>query len=248
MRLPTPSVNGPVSVDRDKAEPRLRLNLLDHFELWRDGHVVPAATAIQRLLAFLALRRRPVGRLLAAGTLWLDSSERRASGSLRSALWRLKSEGLDLVEATPTQVGLAPTVTVDLDEATTFARALTDRSATALQEPLQAGPLTKDVLPDWYDDWVLIERERYRHIRLHALEALCERLTQEGRFALAIEIGLAAVTTEPLRESAHRVLIGAHLAEGNVSEAIRQARTLRDLLRTELGVDPPEDLAALVRA
>jgi len=228
--------------------PSLRLNLLDHFELWRDGRLIPLAVAIQRLLAFLALRRRPVGRLFAAGTLWMDSSERRSSGSLRSALWRLRAEGLDLVEATPTQVGLAPTVVVDLEEATTFAKALADRSATPLQEPLHAGPLTKDLLPDWYDDWVLIERERYRHIRLRALEALCERLTQEGRFALAIETGLAAVSTEPLRESAHRVLIMTHLAEGNLSEAIRQFRMLRDLLRTELGVEPLEDLAALVRS
>ena len=60
-----------------------------------------------------------------------------------------------------------------------------------------------DVLPDWYDDWIDTERERFQ-IRLHALERLCERLTVERRFGEALQAGLAALRTEPLRESAHR--------------------------------------------
>ena len=84
-------------------------------------------------------------------------------------------------------------------------------------------------------------------IRLHALEALCERLTSTGCYALAIESGLAAVAAEPLRESAHRALIKAHLAEGNRSEALRQYGRLCDLLRTDLIADPPADVTRLVR-
>ena len=52
---------------------------------------------------------------------------------------------------------------------------------------------------------------------------------------------------DPLRESANRVLIEAHLAEGNLIEARRTYERYRDSVRRELGVDPGEQLASLVR-
>ena len=104
-----------------------------------------------------------------------------------------------------------------------------------------------ELLPDWYDDWVVIERERFRQLRVHALERLCERLTSERRFTEAVETGLAAVEGEPLRESAHRVLIHAHLAEGNAAEALRQYGVFRGLLRDRLGLEPSGQMDALVR-
>ena len=42
-----------------------------------------------------------------------------------------------------------------------------------------------------------MERERFHQLRLHALEALCDRLTTAGRYGEAIDAGLAAVTAEP---------------------------------------------------
>jgi len=61
--------------------------------------------------------------------------------------------------------------------------------------------LSSELLPACYDDWVLAERERFRQLRLHALEALCERLTASRRYGEAIDAGLAAVCAESLRES-----------------------------------------------
>jgi DNA-binding SARP family transcriptional activator len=55
------------------------------------------------------------------------------------------------------------------------------------------------------------------------------------------------VAVEPLRESAHRALIGAHLAEGNRVEALRQLARLRHLLREELGVEPSLRAVDLLR-
>ena len=97
-----------------------------------------------------------------------------------------------------------------------------------------------EILPDWYEDWVLIEREHFRQLRLHALEALCVELTAAGRFAEAAEAGLAAVEGEPLRESAHRALIGTYLAEGNPGEAIRQYQFFGRCLQDQLGLEPSE--------
>ena len=95
--------------------------------------------------------------------------------------------------------------------------------------------LSRDLLPDWYDDWVAVERERFRQLRVHALERLCDRLVEAERFGEAIEAGLAAMKSEPLRESAHRALVRAHLAEGNRSEALAQYRRFKALLPTSSG-------------
>src|SRR4029450_13229953 len=78
-----------------------------------------------------------------------------------------------------------------------------------------------ELLPGWYEDWVLFERERLRQLQMHALEAIAGRLTAERGFAGGIGGGRAAVRLEPLRESATRALIAAHLAENNVVEAVR---------------------------
>jgi DNA-binding SARP family transcriptional activator len=101
-----------------------------------------------------------------------------------------------------------------------------------------------DLLPGFYDDWALMERERVRQRILHALEALSEKLAAAGRFADAIEAAMLATSAEPLRESAQRALIKAHAAEGNMTEARRSYRAYHDLLHRELGVAPSRDFAA----
>ncbi len=101
-------------------------------------------------------------------------------------------------------------------------------------------------MPGWFDDWVIVERERLRQIRLHALDALCERLIEARRWAQAVQVALADVDGEPLRESAQRMLIIAHLGVGNVSEAVRQLARYRRLLGDELHLEPSFDLERLV--
>ena len=140
---------------------------------------------------------------------------------------------------------LDPAVRVDLREASAQAYRLIDGSAG--DDVSFAGfRLTGELLPDWYDDWLLIEREKYRQLRLHALEALAVRLTSLARYGEAAETALNAIAGEPLRESAHRVLIGVHLAEGNPSEALRHYRLFRDLLLGEIGLTPSAQLEDLV--
>ena len=93
---------------------------------------------------------------------------------------------------------------------------------------------------------MLIERERFRQLRLHALEALCERRMAAGRVRHALEAALAAVAAEPLRESAQRTLVRLHLAEGNHAEALRQYHIYRELLNDQLGLEPSTQMQALV--
>ncbi len=58
--------------------------------------------------------------------------------------------------------------------------------------------------------------------------------------------GLAAVAGEPLRESAHRALISAYLAEGNPGEAVRQYRRYCAILHKELRLEPSAQMTALL--
>jgi DNA-binding SARP family transcriptional activator len=201
----------------------------------------------QRLLALLALQGRPLERLWVAGTLWMDASEERAGASLRSALWRLPQPGgTPMVESSVTHLRLARDIDVDLHDLSARIERL-EQASTAIDDRTGSSALTRDLLPDWYEDWVVLERERFRQLRLHALEALCARLTEAGRFGAAVQAGLAAVSGEPLRESAHRTLIRAHLAEGNPGEAVRQFHLYRRLLADELALEPSTAIRGLVQ-
>jgi DNA-binding SARP family transcriptional activator len=205
--------------------------------------MVPPAS--QRLLAFLALQAGATTRVYVAGMLWTDFSPDKANANLRTTLWRLSRAPWPLVDATPTHLRLAHGVTVDVHETEAIARRITSDGYRCEDDELERIVAAGDLLPDWYDDWTIIERERFRQTRLHALEVLSYTLTREGRHRQAIEVGLAAVAGEPLRESAHRAVMRAHLAEGNRCEALRQYELFRRLLAEELGVGPSPEMEML---
>lgn len=225
---------------------RLRLMLLRAFDLTFDELTIPVSAGAQRVLAFLALNDRPLGRAYVAGVLWPDTSDKRASGSLRSAVWDLSLAGHDLVVSTGGRLRLAPQLLVDYRCAVALAEPIADEQRAVPDAFVERDLLGGDLLCDWYDDWVLIERERFRQFRLHLLEALCDRLIRDGRLARAVGAGVAAVTGEPLRESAQRALIRAYLAEGNRGEALWQYRAYESVLREELDISPSSELRSLI--
>lgn len=226
---------------------RVHLSLLGGFELSCDGRPVTLPRGPQRLIAFVALQSRPIMRLYAAGSVWPESSERRSSANLRSALWRIRRPGHAIVEADETFIGMSSLVAVDVQEMKTLSRRiLSSQAPDGNSGALDSSLLASDLLPDWYDDWALLERERLRQLRLHALEALAREHAAAGRYALAIDTALAVVQAEPLRESAQLVLIQIHIEEHNVIEAVRAYEHYEKLLGTELGIAPSARLRALV--
>jgi DNA-binding SARP family transcriptional activator len=226
----------------------VRLDLLKTFELRFGDRPIPVAPSTQRLLALLALNERPLLRPFVAGTLWLELPDDRASANLRSALWRVNRSGRKVVEATNLQLRLAPDVRVDVHETAELARRLLANSATWGRREVAVAreQLTGELLPDWYDAWLMIERERLRQLSLHALEALGEQLLAARRLGEALETALAALEIEPLRESAHRLLIKIHIEEGNLNEAVRQFAFCSRLFRDHLGIVPSPQLSELV--
>jgi DNA-binding SARP family transcriptional activator len=224
----------------------LRVRLLDGFALESNGVTRRLPPAAQRVLAFLSLYDRPLERAYVAGALWLDSSDERAHANLRSALWRLRQYDRELVDASGSSLKLGAAVAVDLRESHRIAHEVLTGGPPAGDSEAHLVALAGDVLPDWYEDWVLFERERHRQLRLRALEVLCELLTATDRLSEALEAGLSAVAGEPLRESAHRALVRVHLATGNASEAVRVYRLYRQVLHEQLGIEPSPLMEELV--
>ncbi|MER7345840.1 BTAD domain-containing putative transcriptional regulator [Streptomyces aurantiacus] len=210
---------------------------------------VPASG--QQVLARLALCGAATRSAL-AGTLWPDATEARARASLRTAVWRLNGAGRALTDAREGVLSLSRRVRVDIQDLTAAAHhVLSGNALSATREPMRAAYQVllcgRELLPGWQQDWVAFERERLHQLRLHALEALSARLVARRQYAPALEAALESIRADPLRESAHRAVVSVHLAEHNLTEAVRQYETFRELLLRELGVEPSGQFATMLR-
>jgi DNA-binding SARP family transcriptional activator len=198
----------------------------------------------------VALRNgRSVSRRKVAGTLWPDVTEVRAAGNLRTALWRLRCAGVRLLEGDRHALSVTQGTTVDIFSLDDWASRIID--GTAARDDLSLHrfhPAAVELLPGWYDDWIVFERERLRQRLLHALEVLGRRLAEECMFGEAVEAAMTAIQIDPLRESAHRALIRVHLSEGNCVEALRAYEEYVRLLDHELGIEPTLGMTKLVQS
>ncbi len=218
----------------------VRLTVLGELHVLIDGDAASIPTQAQRLLALLAVHAHQ-SRATVSGILWADASQTRAQANLRNAVWQVGLRSRDLLCCDRSSVALRPGTTVDLVEAR-------EQAERALDGGLGlADALHQDLLPHWDEEWLVMEREHQRQLRLHALEARSATLCRAARYPEAVEAALAAVQAEPLRESAQHALVRAHLAEGNLHEAIRQLDLYRCQLDSQLGIAPGHALVQLVR-
>jgi DNA-binding SARP family transcriptional activator len=227
----------------------ISVHLLGGFSIATDGHQVRLPFSAQRVLAALALRPTLFDRTQLGEILYPQGRKNQISASLRSALWRAKREvGGPLVESHGPSLSLARDVTVDLQYWLHKARVMT--STPNIEYPFGSGgeveALSQELLPTWGEEWLLLDQQRWDQLRLHALERLAERFLEDGRHMEALEAGLAAVSIEPYRESAHRALIRTFIAEGNSASAVAHYQRYRRLLTNELGLRPTSQMKALV--
>jgi DNA-binding SARP family transcriptional activator/DNA-binding HxlR family transcriptional regulator len=232
-------------------EPALiEIGLMGAFVLRVAGRPVDGLSiGSQRLLVFLALHDRAVTRLAMAGTMWPEVSEERAGISLRSALSRLDPTTREAILVASAGLQLADTVSVDLHEAQALAHRLIHGAPLVHEDDLSneaIAALSSELLPDWYDDWVVAEAEDWRQLRMNGLEALAQLLVDSGRLGEAAGAARAAMKVEPLRESAHASLIRVHLSQGNQSEALRVYERYEELLLVALDLEPTAHLSELV--
>jgi DNA-binding SARP family transcriptional activator len=222
-----------------------RLQLLRGFRLTQDDAEVALPYSVERVVAYLALARGPVSRSHLAGALWPDVAEHRAHGDLRSALWRLRRL-CGAVDRDEHRLALAPNVEVDLSAVTDLTGALIHRSTPTALMRLPELVDGAEILPGWDEEWLVVERERYRLLRLRALERAGEAFLAANDPARAMEASLASISSEPYRESAHRLLVRIHIAEGNGAEALRAYRVYSRIVEDELGIQPSRQMEQLI--
>ncbi|MFC5927664.1 AfsR/SARP family transcriptional regulator [Micromonospora vulcania] len=228
----------------DPPETGVSLHLLGGFRLLHGPAPVVVPRGLQRVIALIGLRPDATRSQL-AGLLWPDAPEERALSSLRTALWRLRQDPCCPMTVAGDTVRLGPGVGLDVDDLVGTAARVRDGD----DPRIAAGALAAgrhDLLPGWYDDWVLLDRERLRQLRLHMLERVAGQHLVAGRHGEALEAALEAMAAEPLRETPHRLVVRIHLAEGNAFEAVHAFYVYRDLLRRELRVEPSPAMSALL--
>jgi DNA-binding SARP family transcriptional activator len=142
-------------------------------------------------------------------------------------------------------IWLARNVQVDLQYLVDCAHRLSGAAPVEVSSTLVAR-YGGELLPGWYDDWVISAQQWWQETRVRALEAIAMRAQHEGQLSLAVEAAKGAVHAAPLRETSRRILVEAYLREGNAGEAVLEYRRFAELLRKELSIDPSPDFGALL--
>ncbi|OLT01068.1 hypothetical protein BJF90_33400 [Pseudonocardia sp. CNS-004] len=222
--------------------PAHRVTVLGSFTLVSHGTAVPLGVDSRRLVAYLALHPRPQEHAALAADLWPGVPAAAAQRLLTEAATGVGLPELFTDGDIAGPLSLAADVQVDLADALGLVRALPE--IPAVDSP-DIGLLSADILPGWTAAWIVVERERFRQLRLHAVEERSLRLSAAGRHSAAVALAEMAVQAAPSRESARRALIEAHLAQGNIAAAVAEYDAYEELLRSSLGGPTSNGLDAL---
>lgn len=232
----------PRRVTESTATPRqLQLHLLGRFRVERGEEVIRLPTRESRLLlAYLVLNPERHARERVAALVWPEVPDRSARASLRNALSTLRRKlGRQLLESDRETVRLNPVCPIRVDalefreQATRFLDAPgTDPRAVELDR--YAG----DLLMDFYEDWISVEREALRSLYQKTLLEMTQRLRSRSEYQRAIELAERVLCSDRANERAHQHLMFCHVALGDRSAALRQYEACRSALEGELDVAP----------
>ena len=170
----------------------LEVKLLGRFEVRLDGQSLEIASRpAQSLLAYLALNANvPHRREKLAGLLWPDTSDANARNSLRHALWSLRralgADGAYLV-ADDLTITLDAGPDCRFDFALLTQKVKSDWTADDLIGIVSA--YGGDLLPGFYDEWVVLERQRLQVAFEHRMKLLLDRLVEARRWEDVLEWG-----------------------------------------------------------
>lgn len=224
------------------------LHALGTWMVTHDGEEVVLPPRDQRLVALLLIEgRRPRGYL--AGRLWPDTLESRASANLRSATLDLRRRAPGLLVTDAGTLGLAPHVRSDLTRLRLALRGHGRPMSVVQEAEYLLG--VEELLPGWYEDWVMAERGRLREGAIDRIAHVVQRLIEEEEVDHALPLARTAIQLEPMRESAHRALARIHLLAGDRVAAWQVYTAFRRRSVHEFGVSPSsrfEELIAALRA
>lgn len=226
----------------------LTVRFLGKFEVMHGGKPINISSRpAQTLFAYLILSAGTFHRReKLAGLLWPDSLEETARDNLRHALWRLR-------KAFPSDLAseylLADDLSITFNASSEYsldAAALERLHESAATEELLAvlSEYQGELLPGFYEEWVVLEREHLFSIFEHHMARLLSRLQDEHRWLDILEWGERWIKLGQKPEPAYRALMKAHAAKGDMSKvAATYARCVKSL--KEFGIEPSEQTRTL---
>ncbi len=233
------------------AQSPLRLYLLGSFRVERDARTIRLPTRkVESLLAFLILHPEEHAREKLAALFWGDSSDLHARHSLRTALNVIRKQlGNAIFLGDYEVVQLNPDFPIWVD-AREFAeigdwRLEIGNSETISNLQSLISLYSGDLLADFYDDWILPERERLRGLYHNALLRLAQAARARSEYARAIEYAQKVLASDPAHERAHQQLMFCFAASGQRDAALKQYAECQRVLREELAVEPARETTAL---
>jgi predicted ATPase/DNA-binding SARP family transcriptional activator len=123
------------------------------------------------------------------------------------------------------------------------ALARTPRDVTGLAEAVAL--YRGELLFGYYDDWILLERERLRKMYVACLRHLVTAYKETGAWQDAVDAATRLVQADPLQESATRELMRLYYRTGRRDLALQQFATFKADLMAELEVEPEGETVAL---
>jgi predicted ATPase/DNA-binding SARP family transcriptional activator len=237
-----------IMIDTERPASSLAIALFGPLDVRLQGRPLPTPRSQKThwLLALLALQEgRAVDRAWLAGTLWPDSTEQQAAAYLRSSLWHLR-QALG-PEAHRLETPATGKLRLDLvgaeADVLVFDEAIARGDASSLERAVAVhrGPLLQGCV----EEWVLPEREAREQAYLAALETLAAHEMGRGEPGSAARYLRRLVVADPLRDSAHRALMEALAATGDVAAASQIYREFRSRLHVELNAAPDAETTAL---
>ncbi len=227
----------------------LQIRLLGQFDVRLGGkRIVIASRACQALLSYLALtagisqRREKL-----AGILWPDSSDEVARKNLRHELWRLR-KAISMPGATTADYLSADefTLTFNPDSDYWLDVAILEMANLELQSLTSSLSLYQgELLPGFYDDWIVLERERIQAIFESRMEQLVEKLVEAERWTAVQEQCERWLALGNAPEPAYRSLMLSYSARGDMAKVSSIYQRCLDELRDQFGVEPSAETHAL---
>jgi non-specific serine/threonine protein kinase len=226
----------------------LEVRLLGKFDLRQGGKAITIASRpAQSLFAYLILSAGTSHRReKLAGLLWPDSLEETARENLRHALWRLRKA---LEAASSTRFLHADNITISFKESPDYwldAAELEKLSENATSDELMVvlSNYEGELLPGFYDEWVVLEREHLGSIFEHHMARLISLLQEEKHWLGVLDWGERWIKLGQKPEPAYRALMVAHAAKEDMSKvAAIYERCVKSL--KEFGIQPSEQTRAL---
>ena len=223
-----------------------QVHLLGGFRIHKNGcDIPPPPYRSQTLLAALLLNPSLSRREILAGRFFPDLPEETAKARLSDRLWLLKKHLQDFPFVT-TSTGIVIAQDKIWVDAIAFRNCVQKAGTHELAEAIAL--YGGELLPEHYDDWLLVERESLYLLYSRSLQRLAKYYTSRGESQLAIPLLEKLNQIEPLDESNLRDLLRAYQAAGKRGAALAVYERFVVDLRTELDLEPELATQAILKA